>query len=58
MADKNVGIEIKTTADTTGAKQAQASIENLNPVVKKLGTETETTGKNVGKMGMLTNQAG
>jgi len=29
MAERTVGIEIKTTADTSGAKQAQASIKEL-----------------------------
>jgi hypothetical protein len=58
MADRTVGIEIKTTADTSGAKNAQHAIDDLNPGVKRLGNETEITGKNVGKMGMLTNQAG
>jgi hypothetical protein len=58
MAGRTFEIGIKTTADTSGATQAQRAIDELNPGVRKLGTETETSGKNVGKLGMLTNQAG
>jgi hypothetical protein len=51
MADKTVSIDIKTTADTAGARQAQNAIDDLNPGVKSLGTHAETGGKNMGKWG-------
>jgi hypothetical protein len=42
MADKNVGIEIKTTADTSGAQQAQRAMDDLHAPTKKV-SEVFTT---------------
>lgn len=57
MADKTVSIDIKTTSDTSGAKQATQALDAVNTSSKKLTTGSEAAGKNMGKMGMLANQA-
>lgn len=79
MADKTVSIDIKTTSDTSGAKQAQKSFADLEAEILRLSAEVkrlakalddanrkplndlpkklDESGKNMGKMGMLANQA-
>jgi hypothetical protein len=58
MANRKVTINISTTANTSGADQAAASMDRLAVSSNKATTATAATGKGASKVGQLAGQAG
>lgn len=58
MASKKVNIQIDTRADTTGAKQAAQSMDNLAASGVRAETGTKAAGKGVASAGQIAQSAG
>lgn len=58
MANRKVTINIDTTANVTGAKQAAAAMDNLATSSNKATTAAAATGKGASRVGQLAGQAG
>jgi hypothetical protein len=58
MAAKKVDINIKTTADTTGAKQTTAAVESLTTATNKSATAADTVTTSTTKMGKAASVTG
>jgi hypothetical protein len=58
MASKKVNIQIDTRADTTGAKQAAQSMDNLAASGVRAETGTKSAGKGVASAGQIAQSAG
>jgi DNA repair exonuclease SbcCD ATPase subunit len=58
MANRKVTINIATTANTAGANQATAAMENLASASTRAATATGSAAKGAGRAGQITQQAG
>ena len=58
MASRKVDIQISTKADTTGAKQAEASMDSLTAASKQAGAAQQTASKGTASVGQIATSAG
>ena len=58
MAGKKVNIDITTTANTAGAKQAEKALVSMSTATDSASISAMSAGKNVSRVGQLAGQAG
>jgi chromosome segregation ATPase len=58
MAGKKVNIDITTTANTAGAKQAEKAMDGLAQSSNRVSTAGQAAGKSASRVGQLAGQAG
>ena len=58
MANRKVNITIETTANTSGAKQAEKAMDSLAQSANRVSTAGQAAGKGASRVGQLAGQAG
>lgn len=58
MANRKVNITIETTANTSGAKQAEKAMDSLAQSANRVSTAGQAAGKSASRVGQLAGQAG
>jgi hypothetical protein len=58
MANRKVNITIETTANTSGAKQAEKAMDGLAQSANRVSTAGQAAGKSASRVGQLAGQAG